>query len=527
MNRPTLCALPLLLASLLPSTASAQTLRAEQIGGINGNTFMAVEFAPGVADVIYVAERSGLIYRFVGGQFDPVPFLDITDRVHIIGEGGLLGLVFDPEFQANGYLYVSYTIDTTHGDSVMSRFSVSDPVNAVVADPGSESIMFGPFVHGHTGHKSGDLEFGVDGMLYFSFGDGDAADALPMNMSQVLSDARGSMLRFDVRAPFPHVPADNPFVGTAGVEPLIWAYGLRNPFRFDIDPLTGDLYTGDVGAGAYEEVNRLPANEPALNFGWRCAEGPECTTSPSCVCPSPLLRDPIAVLEHAPTSPICAVAGGAFIRGGNIPGLDGTYLFSDFCSGFLYAILDPAGSATMVDLSADFMDSQDRPIRYAVDFEQAPNGDIYFVSMINGKLWQLLPPEEFGTYCSATPNSSGAPASITASGSPSIAAGNLSLEVTNLPANSLGLFLASPSTGFASLFMSDGNLCLGSPIFRWAPVSDSGPMGQVTRTTDLTDLPPGVTVQPGDTWFFQYWTRDTNPTVTSNTSNGASVWFVQ
>ncbi len=488
---------------------------------------MVVEFAPGIGNTLYIAERTGLILRLVDGQIDPVPFLDITDRVEITGEGGLIGFVFDPDFQSNGFFYVAYTTPTPNGDSVMSRFSVSDPTSATVADPTSETIMFGPFPHDNSGHKSGDLEFGKDGMLYMGFGDGNAAGTLPADPSQMLSDARGSMLRFDVGEPFPHIPADNPFVATPGANPLIWAYGLRNPFRFDIDPISGDLYTGDVGAGGYEEVNRLPSGESGLNFGWNCAEGPDCTTAPSCTCPSPLLRDPIAALAHSPTSPICAVAGGVFVQGGKIPGLENTYIFSDFCSGFLFGLLDPAGSATLVDLSEGFVDSLDRPIRYAVDFEQAPNGDIYFVTLAVSKVWRILAPEEFGTYCASTPNSSGLSASIVASGSTSVAAGDLTLEVTNLPVDAFGFFLVSQSTNFNTFSVGDGNLCVDSPIFRWGPVLDSGPLGQVTRVSDLTDLPPMMTIEPGDTWFFQYWSRDANPVVSSNTSNGASVWFTQ
>ncbi len=518
--------LPLVLATALPSLAPAQTLRVEAISQPSGQLFMAVEFAPGVPDTLYIVERTGLVLRFTNGQFDPVPFLDITDRVQIQGEGGFLGLVFDPDFQANGFVYASYTTNSTHGDSVVSRFSVSDPVSAIVADPASETILFGPFAHAGPGHKSGDLEFGPDGMLYFSFGDGNTADELPMDPSQILSDPRGSILRFDVDAPFPHVPADNPFVGTPNAEPLIWAYGLRNPFRFDIDPVTGDLFTGDVGSGFYEEVNWLPASEPGLNFGWRCREGYDCTGSPACTCPAPQFRDPIAALEHSPTSPICAVAGGVFISGGSIPGLENTYLFSDFCSGYLYAILDPTGSATLLDLSDDFIASNGQPIRYAVDFEQAPNGDIYFVTLPNGRVWRILPPEDFGTYCVAAPNSTGAAASIEASGSPSIAARNLVFDVNALPTDAFGLFLMSRTTTFLSFPVGDGNLCVGMPLFRWGPVFDSGPTGSVTRATDLTDLPPMVTVQSGETWYFQYWSRDATPAPSSNTSNGASVRFV-
>lgn len=515
-----------LLLLAVPALASAQTLRAEIVTSQPGQQYLVVEFAPGVADTVYVVERAGLVLRFVGGQLDPTPFLDITDRVLVIGEGGLLGLAFDPDFQTSGHVYASYTTHSTNGDSVVARFTVADPARAAFADPASETVLFGPLVHTGVIHRAGDLEFGPDGMLYYSLGDGDVAGPTGAP-SQDISDPRGSILRFDVRAPFPHVPADNPFAGVAGAEPLIWAFGLRNPLRFDVDPATGDLFTGDVGDWQFEEVNWIPFAEPGLNFGWSCREGFQCTGSSSCTCPSSEFRDPIGGLPHEPTSQVCAVVGGVFVRGGEIPGLEGTYLFSDFCSGHLFAILDPTGAATMLDLSDDFRYPGGQPIRQVVDFEQAPTGEIYFVTQSGGRLGRILPPEDFGTYCTSNPNSAGARASIVASGSPSISAGNLVLEVSNLPFHAAGLFLMSLSTNYMALPVGQGTLCVGAPIYRWGPPSSSGSSGSVQRTSDLTDLPSPLTLQPGDTWFFQYWTRDANPGPTSNTSNGASVRFVQ
>ncbi len=236
------------LAAVLQLTplSSAQEMEAVLLGNSAGRP-TAMAFAPGVDDQFYVAEKGGRIFIFRNGNYVPTPFLDIRSIVHNPGESGLLGFIFDPDFQTNGYFYVAYTTNGNQGDSMLSRFSIQ-PGNVNAADPNSEQIIWGPITQLSSGHKAGDLEFGPDGMLYHALGDGDGGSANNLGTAQDLSDPRGKILRFDVRLPYPHIPPDNPYVNSPSADGRIWASGFRNPYRIDIDPVTGDVYVGDVGS---------------------------------------------------------------------------------------------------------------------------------------------------------------------------------------------------------------------------------------------------------------------------------------
>ena len=220
-----------------------------------------------------------------------------------------MGFVFDPEFELNGYFYLAYTMAsvTGFGGSVISRFTMM-PGSVDIADPASEHIIWGPIAQQTEGHKGGDLEFGPDGMLYHALGDGDAGSAMNRPTAMDLTDPRGKILRFDVRAPYPHVPADNPYAGSATNDPHIWVSGFRNPFRIDVDPVTGDVFVGDVGASTWEEITRISVATDVGKFaGWPCREGFDCRVFPGCVCPGPADLDPIAVLRHVSPDNACAI----------------------------------------------------------------------------------------------------------------------------------------------------------------------------------------------------------------------------
>ena len=291
-------------------------------------------------DRLFVNERSGKI-RIISadGAVGATPFLNIEDRVNDAGgEQGLLGLAFDPDYDENGEFYVYYTAGTGNGTNRISRFQVT--ADSSVANPASEQIIYS-IVDLASNHNGGDLAFGPDGYLYCGFGDGGSADD-PWNHAQNLTDdAMGDMIRIDVHgeAPF-QIPPTNPWAdATNDTLPEIWASGLRNPWRFGFDAVTGDLWVGDVGQNNWEEVDLWPAgNNTGPNFGWRCREGlVESPTSDIEGCPAvSAFVDPVSV--HAHSSGWCSVIGGRVYRGQEFPRLYGRYIYTDYCPAPYYSL---------------------------------------------------------------------------------------------------------------------------------------------------------------------------------------------
>ncbi|MCB0772666.1 MAG: PQQ-dependent sugar dehydrogenase [Flavobacteriales bacterium] len=284
---------------------------------------------------LFVVERAGRIRIVTDSmQVQPGYFLNITDRVNDGGgEQGLLGLAFDPEYAQNGFFYVNYIHGSGNGTSRISRFQVT--ANPDSADPASETVLY-TLPQPYSNHNGGCLQFGPDGYLYCGFGDGGSGND-PENRAQNLGNALGDMIRIDVSQ---HnstyaIPPDNPFVSAQDTLPEIWASGLRNPWRFSFDRLTGDLWIGDVGQNAWEEVDHWPAtNGGGANFGWRCREGfvPTPNVSQSgCAAQGPFV-DPVAVFNHG-TQGWCSVIGGYVYRGTEFPRLQGLYIFTDYCNG--------------------------------------------------------------------------------------------------------------------------------------------------------------------------------------------------
>ncbi len=219
-----------------------------------------------------MVEQGGRIRIVRGGAVVPQSFLDISGRITSGGEQGLLGLAFHPSYSTNGRFYVNYT--DPRGDSHVSEFRVS--ANADTADAGSErELLFvrQPFAN----HNGGGLAFGNDGFLYAGFGDGGSGGD-PLGNGQNLGTQLGKMLRIDVDHGNPFaIPGDNPFASTPGAVPSIWAFGLRNPFRFAFDRATGDLYIGDVGQSRVEEIDvGLVSRRGGENYGWNVTEGSQC-----------------------------------------------------------------------------------------------------------------------------------------------------------------------------------------------------------------------------------------------------------
>jgi glucose/arabinose dehydrogenase len=324
-------------------------------------------------DRLFLVEQPGRIRVLRGSELLPEPFLDLRDRVGARGsEQGLLGLAFHPSFADNGLFFVNYT--DRSGDSVVARLQ-ADP-GADRADPARETVLLRvgqPF----SNHNGGGMAFGPDGYLYIGLGDGGSAGD-PQGNAQRLDTLLGKLLRLDVDAGEPYaVPPDNPF-REGGARPEIWAYGLRNPWRFAFDPLRGDLFIADVGQNAWEEVNVLPAGAPGgANFGWNLREG----TQPFAGGAAPAgALDPVAEYSHALG---CSITGGVVVRDPALPAWSGVYLYGDYCSGRVWGLLRTgAGGWQAAELFAT-------PHRIS-SFGAGADGGVYLVEH-RGSVFRLAP----------------------------------------------------------------------------------------------------------------------------------------
>ena len=284
---------------------------------------------------LFIVGQGGLI-RIVdaGGTLLAQPFLDLRDQVSAGGERGLLGLAFHPTYVCNGRFFVDYT--DTNGNTVVAEYRVSD------ADPNrADPTPVAALLHigqPYPNHNGGEVAFGPDGYLYVGLGDGGSAED-PQGNGQRLDTLLGKLLRIDVdHAAGAHpyaIPPDNCTGCPAGALPEIFAYGLRNPWRYSFDRATGDLWIGDVGQDRWEEVDHLPvAAASGANFGWSRMEGNHCLHGNACDRGG--LTLPVAEYGHSDGD--CAVTGGYVYRGSSIPALVGWYLFSDYCSGRIRAL---------------------------------------------------------------------------------------------------------------------------------------------------------------------------------------------
>jgi glucose/arabinose dehydrogenase len=300
--------------------------------------------------LIFVTEQRGVIQAFAAGQPQEgsYVFLDISDRVNRGGnEEGLLGLAFSPDYREDGYFYVYYSAANPR-HSVLSRF-ILDQGNPSVANPQSEVIIT-EVTQPYSNHNGGQIAFGTDGYLYVGLGDGGSAGD-PQGNGQNLGTLLGKILRIDVSELSVtvkyKVPPDNPFVATPGARAEIWAFGLRNPWRFSFDRETGLLWAGDVGQNMWEEIDIITKG---ANFGWNIMEGSHCY-SPATGCDQSGLTLPIIEYDH---SQGCSVTGGYVYRGDNIPSLQGYYIYGDYCSGNIWALSYQGKAVTTNTLLTEF-----------------------------------------------------------------------------------------------------------------------------------------------------------------------------
>lgn len=331
---------------------------------------LGLEYAGDGSERLFVLEQPGVIRILQDGQLLPEPFLDIRERVGDQGnEQGLLGLAFHPDYIENGYFYLNYT--DTAGDTVIARFNVSADANR--ADPESELKILG-VSQPYANHNGGDLTFGPDGYLYIGLGDGGSAGD-PQGNAQDLSTLLGKLLRIDVDRANPYgAPSSNPFIGQGRSE--VWAWGLRNPWRFTFDPATGDIYIADVGQNQWEEINYLPAGaHKGANFGWDYFEGSHSFEGS----PPPEL-DPVMPVWEYDHSQGCSITGGVVYRG-SMPAWQGIYLYGDFCSGKVWGLLQDAQGEWQNQLLYESGAN-------ITAFSSGPQGEVYLIDR-SGRILRL------------------------------------------------------------------------------------------------------------------------------------------
>jgi glucose/arabinose dehydrogenase len=379
--------------ALLTARGPGTTFVAASSGGLQGGAMLVVEpaatgslslqlvasgltnpvfvtHAPGDGSRLFMIERGGRIKILRGGSVLPRAFLDIAGRVQEGGEQGLLSVAFHPDYAQNGEIFVYYT--NLAGDSHLSRIRVSpDPDSA---NPATEEVLL-VVNQPYANHNGGLVTFGPDGMLYIGLGDGGSGGD-PLGNGQDSTTLLGSILRIDVDGGAPYaIPNDNPFVNDAAARKEIWAYGLRNPWRFSFDRATGDLYIGDVGQNAWEEIDVVPAGTGGVNLGWNVMEGLHCYNAATCN--ESGLTLPVVEYPHAGG---CSVTGGYVYRGAAVPSLHGRYFYADYCQGWIRSFRYESGRATDVrDHTADIGTRS-----LISSFGEDADGEIYVVTLDGG-----------------------------------------------------------------------------------------------------------------------------------------------
>lgn len=332
-----------------------------------------VEIAHCGDDRLFVVEQGGAI-KIVNsdGSVNSDNFLNLSSIISTGSERGLLGLAFHPDYESNGYFFVNYT--NTSGNTVIARYSVSDDSN--IADASSGLILLTinqPF----SNHNGGCIKFGPDGYLWISMGDGGSGGD-PNNYGQNKNSLLGKMLRISVDGDeMPYgIPEDNPFTNSAQGEDEIWAYGLRNAWKFSFDRETNEVWIADVGQNAIEEINKMPSTDAGLNYGWRCYEGDQGYNTSGCSDAS-MMTFPIAQYTHG--SGRCSITGGYVYRGSQYTDIYGLYFFADYCSNHI-GVVDETGSLTFLNnYSGNFFST----------FGEDASGELYIAGKGSGTVHRI------------------------------------------------------------------------------------------------------------------------------------------
>jgi hypothetical protein len=440
---------------------------------------------------LFILEQPGRIRVLQPGSTQPTTFLNITSRVLCCGEQGLLGLAFHPQFASNRRFFVNYT-RAGDGATVIAEYLVSED-DANVANT-SENVLLTigqPFAN----HNGGMLAFGPDGYLYIATGDGGSGND-PGDRAQNINDLLGKILRIDVNQPPYASPSTNPFFGATPGRDEIYAVGLRNPWRFSFDRATGQLYVGDVGQNAREEVDIVTLGG---NYGWRVFEGTLCTNLGPAPCSTPGFTGPIA--EYGHTGGRCSVTGGYAYRGAAAGLPPGSYLYADFCSGEIFLFHN--GVAQLI-LDTDLNISS---------FGEDESGEHYVVNL-NGTVSRITTPLPTPTLAGVVPASGliGSTVNVTLTGTGftsglSIDAGN-GVTASNIQ--------VSTSTAATATLAISGNAALGvRPVTVATGGGVSGPVSfSVIPPPPTLDNPTIASGAPGAT---------VNVTVTGTNLIGPSI----
>jgi glucose/arabinose dehydrogenase len=348
---------------------------------------------------LYIVEKTGRIKIYDDLVYQGI-FLDLSAKVSTTSEQGLLSVVFSPNYASTGWFYVNYT--NLAGDTVIARYQVS--ANPFQAEAASEEVLLS-IDQPYANHNGGQMAFGPDGYLYIGMGDGGSGGD-PENRAQNPADLLGKILRINVepaplsippagsnQAFFPVVyrsgenlpyliPPDNPFINTPGYRPEIWALGLRNPWRFSFDRLTGDLYIADVGQNEWEEVNfQADTSQGGENYGWRILEGNHCyIPSSGCIAPSSYVAPVLEYAHGANNSNGCSITGGFVYRGSVNPTMQGIYYYGDFCKGKIWGAAYDGSWSTSQLLIAPFLISA---------FGEDESGELYVADYNHGKVFLI------------------------------------------------------------------------------------------------------------------------------------------
>ncbi|MFK7833947.1 MAG: PQQ-dependent sugar dehydrogenase [Winogradskyella sp.] len=337
-------------------------------------------------DRLFIVEQDGLIKIInADGSNQSTPFLDINNRVINTGnERGLLGLAFHPDYASNGYFFINYINNA--GDTVVSRFT-RDATNSNIADPTSEFIII-TYAQPFSNHNGGDLAFGPDGYLYIASGDGGSGGD-PEDNAQNTLNLLGNLLRLDIDATTPtqnySIPSSNPFIGHPNFRAEIFAYGLRNPWKFSFDRFTNDLWIADVGQNQYEEINMVSSAEAAigLNYGWRCYEGNGPFNTDDCSDASAYTFPVEGYFHSGDGASKCSITGGYRYRGTTYTNFEGLYFFADICS-------QEIGYLTFNESTMTWSKTFEQFSGQWSAFGEDLNGEIYVSDLSSGNIFKLI-----------------------------------------------------------------------------------------------------------------------------------------
>lgn len=585
-----LVGLTLAAALAVPAAAQVGLTTTRVASGLSSPVF--VTSPPGDTNRLFIVEQGSSgsarikVLDLGTGVVSPTLYLTLSG-ISAGGEQGLLGLAFHPDFASNGYLYVDYTNGV--GSTVIARYTANAPyATSTSVDPASALTLITipqPF----SNHNGGWIGFGPDGYLHIAMGDGGSGGD-PGNRAQTITNQLlGKILRLDVNGDdFPAdatrnyaIPPTNPFVGTTG-DDEIWFYGLRNPWRDSFDRLTGQMYIGDVGQGAIEEVDVADAGVGGLNFGWRCMEGTSCTGSSGCTCNSPALTLPVQQYTH---SNGCAITGGYVYRGSALCGVQGTYFYADYCSATIWSFrYTGTNNPPVTNRTVELAPGGGLAINSITSFGEDASGELYICDQ-GGEVFKVVPrlagadcngnsivdacdiqsgtsldantngvPDECeysitpvcfgdgtgtpcpcgnagtaGNGCAHSLNAAGA--HLAAQGIPSVSNDSLLLVGTGMT-NSAVLYFqgTSPVAGGAGSVFGDGLRCAGGTVVRLGTKQNVGGSSSYPEILDpLVSIRGGITGGP-QSRTYQCWYRNADPAFctvdTFNLSNGVTVVWV-